>query len=68
MENPNEGIARAPLPTQKTLKQRKSLVLQLFRFIVMNFKMIKMIRKAHHPMRREVKNESKQHPNTYFAG
>lgn len=55
MENPNESIARAPLPTEKTLKQRKNLVLQLFRFIAINLKMIKMIRKGHHPMQREVR-------------
>jgi len=55
MENPNESIARAPLPTEKTLKQRKNLFMQLMRFCVINLKMIKMIRKGHHPMERKVK-------------
>ncbi len=54
-ENPNESIARAPLPTEKTLRQRKNLVIQFIRFCVINMKMIKMIRKGHHPMERKVK-------------
>ncbi len=53
MENPNESIARAPLPTAETLKQRKSLVMQFFRFCAINLKMIKMIRKGHHPLERK---------------
>lgn len=53
VENPNEAIARAPLPTEKTLKQRKNVVIQFFRFCAINFKMIKMIRKGHHPMEKK---------------
>lgn len=53
MENPNEIIAQAPLPTEKTLKFRKNLLIQFWRFIVLNLKMIKMIRKGHHPMERK---------------
>jgi hypothetical protein len=55
MENPNESIARAPLPTEKTLKQRKNLPIQFMRFCAINLKMIRMIRKGHHPMERKVK-------------
>jgi len=55
MENPNESIARAPLPTEKTLKQRRNLLIQFMRFCAINLKMIKMIRKGHHPMERKVK-------------
>ncbi len=55
MENPNESIARAPLPTEQTLKQRKNILIQLMRFCAINLKMIKMIRKGHHPMERKVK-------------
>ena len=55
MENPNESIARAPLPTPKTLKQRSNILIQFTRFIAINLKMIKMIRKGHHPMERKVK-------------
>ena len=50
MENPGEAIARAPLPTEKTLKQRKNVFIQLQRFAVINLKMIRMMRKGHHPM------------------
>lgn len=52
MENPNEAIAQAPLPTAKTLRFRKSVPIQFWRFMAINFKMIKMIRKGHHPMER----------------
>jgi len=55
MENPNESIARAPLQTEQTLKQRKNLFIQLMRFCAINLKMVKMIRKGHHPMERKVK-------------
>lgn len=55
MEDLNESIARAPLPTERTLKQRKSLPIQAMRFIVINMKMIKMIRKGHHPLEKKVK-------------
>lgn len=53
MENPQESIAHAPLPTEKTLRARRSLFLQFFRFMAINVKMIKMIRKGHHPMERK---------------
>jgi len=55
MENPNESIAHAPLPTPKTLKQRKNILIQMTRFIGINLKMVKMIRKGHHPMEKKVK-------------
>jgi len=53
MENPGEAIARAPLPTEKTLKQRKNFLIQLTRFAVINIKMIRMIRKGHHPIEKK---------------
>ena len=55
MENSNESIARAPLPTEKTLKRRNSLSIQAIRFVAINLKMIKMIRKGHHPLEKKVK-------------
>ena len=55
IDNPNESISRAPLPTEKTLKQRRNLFLQLLRFCAINLKMIKMIRKGHHPMEKKGK-------------
>jgi hypothetical protein len=53
MENGNESIARAPLPTAKTLKQRQNLFMQSMRFLAINIKMIRMIRKGHHPLERK---------------
>ncbi len=53
MENPNEVISRAPLPTEKTLRQRKNILIQLRRFLAINIKMMKMIRKGHHPMEKK---------------
>jgi len=48
MDNPNESISRAPLPTERTLRARKNVVIQLWRFISINFKMIRMIGKEPH--------------------
>ncbi len=53
MENPNEAIAQAPLPTEKTLRFRRNPLIQFWRFTAINIKMIKMIRKGHHPMERK---------------
>jgi hypothetical protein len=47
MENPNDSIAHAPLPTRKTLRFRKNLLIQSWRFIIINLKMLAMIRKGH---------------------
>jgi hypothetical protein len=46
-------LNHAPLPTEKTLRMRKNLFLQLIRFTVLNFKMVKMIRKGHHPLEKK---------------
>lgn len=48
MDNANESISHAPMPTEKTLRSRKSLVFQLWRFAAINIRMLKMIRKGHH--------------------
>lgn len=53
MEDPQESIARAPLPTEKTLRQRRNIFIQFLRFCAINVKMIKMIRKGHHPMEKK---------------
>lgn len=50
MKDPMEDINRAPLPTEKTLKMRKRILFQFFRFAALNLKMVRMIRKGHHPM------------------
>ena len=38
----------APLPTEKTLKQRKNLPFQIWRFFALNIRMVKMIMKGTH--------------------
>ncbi len=48
MENADEVIARALLPTPETLRGRKNLLLQSWRFIAINIRMVKMIFKGDH--------------------
>lgn len=47
MDNADSSIAGAPLPTPQTLKARANIPFQIFRFIVINFKMLNIIRKEH---------------------
>jgi len=48
MDNEDDVIAAAPLPTEKTLRARKNLLIQFWRFIAINFRMVKMIFKGNH--------------------
>lgn len=48
MANEDEGISGAPLPTEKTLRARQNLLIQLWRFAAINFRMVKMIFKGNH--------------------
>jgi hypothetical protein len=48
MDDAETSIALAPLPTEKTLRARKSLPVQMVRFIAINIKMIRIIAKGHH--------------------
>jgi hypothetical protein len=48
MDNAESSIAKAPLPTPKTLRTRNSLFVQSWRFIAINMRMVKMILKGHH--------------------
>ena len=41
------SIAAAPLPTEGTLKRRASLPFQLYRFLAINLKMVRVIRRGH---------------------
>lgn len=50
MDTATESIAKAPLPTEKTLRQRKNLPYQVVRFFAINLKMIKIIAKGHPPL------------------
>lgn len=48
MDNANASIAAAPLPTGQTLKYRKNLLVQLWRFVAINVRMLTMITKGSH--------------------
>ena len=48
MENPQDAISHAPLPTAKTLRFRKNILIQIWRLSAINLKMLNMIRKGHH--------------------
>lgn len=47
-DQPFADLSAAPLPTEKTLRRRKSLVFQPVRFGVFNYRMLRMITKGHH--------------------
>lgn len=42
-----ERISGAPLPTPKTLRRRRSLLFQSWRFALINLKMLRMVLKGH---------------------
>jgi hypothetical protein len=44
----DRSIAEAPLPTKGTLRRRRSLGYQVTRFVAFNFRMLKMVTRAHH--------------------
>ncbi len=48
MADEENAISGAPLPTEKTLRSRRNLVIQLWRFVAINFRMVKMIFKGNH--------------------
>ena len=48
MSDVDRSIADAPLPTARTLRRRKSLPYQITRFVAFNFRMMKMVTRAHH--------------------
>jgi len=48
MENEDDVISKAPLPTEKTLRARKNLLIQFWRFVAINIRMVKMIFKGNH--------------------
>lgn len=48
MDTSDESIAQAPLPTERTVRNRTNLALQAWRFAAINLRMVKMIRKGHH--------------------
>ncbi len=40
-------LSKAPLPTQQTLRRRRSIPVQLTRFAVFNTRMLRMVLKGH---------------------
>ncbi len=48
MSDVDRSIAEAPLPTAGTLRRRKNLIYQATRFVAFNFRMMKMVTRAHH--------------------
>ncbi len=48
MDEAKTSIASSPLPTEQTLRRRKSLVFQTWRFIALNLRMLTMITKGSH--------------------
>ena len=48
MDTAETSIAQAPLPTDRTVRHRTNLALQVWRFAAINLRMVKMIRKGHH--------------------
>lgn len=47
MSDVDDRLATAPLPTASTLRRRRSLPIQLWRFAVLNLRMLRMIGKGH---------------------
>lgn len=45
---PVADLSKAPLPTEKTLKARRSLPLQLTRFVAFDLRIMRMVLKGHH--------------------
>lgn len=42
------NLKAAPMPTPKTLRMRKNLFFQAYRFVALNLRMIGIILKGHH--------------------
>lgn len=48
MKDIEARIAAAPLPTDQTLRRRRSLGFQFTRFVAMNLRIVKMVIRGHH--------------------
>lgn len=47
MDNVNEQIAMAPLPTARTLRRRNNVVVQAVRFVAINGRIMRMVLRGH---------------------
>lgn len=45
--DPIVDLSKAPLPTERTLKRRKGLLLQFTRFVAFNASIMRMVIKGH---------------------
>ena len=45
---PTADLTKAPLPTKRTLRARRSLPVQAGRFALINARMMRMVLKGHH--------------------
>ncbi|NNN00244.1 MAG: hypothetical protein HKL86_00250 [Acidimicrobiaceae bacterium] len=48
MDEATASIASSPLPTEQTIRRRKNLVFQTWRFVALNLRMLTMITKGSH--------------------
>ncbi|HMM95953.1 hypothetical protein [Phycicoccus sp.] len=46
--DPVADLSKAPLPTESTLRKRRSLPLQAVRFAAFNLRIMRMVLKGHH--------------------
>ncbi|MFZ0159461.1 MAG: hypothetical protein WAL50_10575 [Kineosporiaceae bacterium] len=44
----DRAIAAAPLPTERTLRARKNLLIQAGRFVILNSRILRMVLKGNH--------------------
>jgi hypothetical protein len=47
MDHAEAAVAAAPLPTPRTIRSRTNLPVQAWRFVAINLRMAKIIRKRH---------------------
>jgi hypothetical protein len=41
-------LSRSPMPTRRTLARRQNLLLQFFRFVSFDLRILRMVGKGHH--------------------
>ena len=46
--SPTPDLRSAPLPTDRTLRMRRNLPFQAYRFAALNLRIVKMVVKGHH--------------------
>ncbi len=48
MFSPTPDLRSAPLPTDRTLRMRRNLPFQAYRFAALNVRIVRMVVKGHH--------------------